>query len=201
MEQARAQSSRRAKSRPLGDARWSAGNYEHLAPFLYRRWRRRWYCKRRGRRWVQALDSTNAGRGRTRACRPPHPTIGRYMKGLARGPSRSLSRALRAAASYATAYFSYSAFSRHGGAVEEAIAHLGRGVELNPLSLPLLANRAMLDYFASAKSRLAIGQGDLKSDRRDGTGKWGMAIGAEQREGPTSPSTSGADQPWRLNRK
>jgi tetratricopeptide (TPR) repeat protein len=58
-------------------------------------------------------------------------------------------------------------------------------VELDPLSLPLLANRALLDYFAGrydpAERRL---REVLKSDSTDGLAKWGLALVAEQRGRP-----------------
>jgi len=98
-----------------------------------------------------------------------------------RAAEQEFRRALELRPSYADAYFSYSRFLASRRRLDEAIAHLGRAVELDPLSLPLLANRALLDYFAGryddAGRRL---REILKSDSTDVTGKWGLALVAEQ---------------------
>ena len=94
-------------------------------------------------------------------------------------------RALELRPNYADAYFSYSRFLASRRRLDEAIAQLNRAVELDPLSLPLLANRALLDYFAGrydeAGSRL---REVLKSDSTDVTGQWGLALVAEQQGKP-----------------
>ncbi|MEO7987728.1 MAG: protein kinase [Gemmatimonadales bacterium] len=102
-----------------------------------------------------------------------------------RAAEREFRRALELRPSYADAFFSYSRFLASRRRLDEAIAQLGRAVELDPLSLPLLANRALLDYFAGrydkAGSRL---REILKSDSTDVTGKWGLALVAEQQGRP-----------------
>jgi TolB-like protein/tRNA A-37 threonylcarbamoyl transferase component Bud32 len=98
-----------------------------------------------------------------------------------RSAEQEFRRALELRPNYADAYFSYSRFLASRRRLDEAIAQLGHAVELDPLSLPLLANRALLDYFAgrydAAGSRL---REVLKSDSTDVTGKWGLALVAEQ---------------------
>jgi eukaryotic-like serine/threonine-protein kinase len=102
-----------------------------------------------------------------------------------RAAEQEFRRALELRPNYADAYFSYSRFLASRRRLDEAIAQLGRAVELDPLSLPLLANRALLDYFAGrydqAGSRL---REVLKSDSTDVTGKWGLALVAEQQGKP-----------------
>ena len=102
-----------------------------------------------------------------------------------RAAEREFRRALELRPSYADAYFSYSRFLASRRRLDEAIAQLGRAVELDPLSLPLLANRALLDYFAGrydeAGKRL---REILKSDSSDVTGKWGLALVEEQEGRP-----------------
>jgi len=120
-----------------------------------------------------------------------------------RAAEREFRRALELRPNYADAYFSYSRFLASRRRLDEAIAQLGRAVELDPLSLPLLANRALLDYFAGrydeAGSRL---REILKSDSTDMVVKWGLALVAEQQGRPgesiaiLEPISAGA-----LNRK
>jgi eukaryotic-like serine/threonine-protein kinase len=102
-----------------------------------------------------------------------------------RAAEQEFRRALELRPSYADAYFSYSRFLASRRRLDEAIAQLGRAVELDPLSLPLLANRALLDYFAGrydeAGGRL---REILKSDSTDVTSKWGLALVAEQQGRP-----------------
>ena len=102
-----------------------------------------------------------------------------------RAAEQEFRRALQLQPNYADAYFSYSRFLASRRRLDEAIAQLGRAVELDPLSLPLLANRALLDYFAGryddAGRRL---REILKSDSTDVTSKWGLALVAEQQGRP-----------------
>jgi eukaryotic-like serine/threonine-protein kinase len=102
-----------------------------------------------------------------------------------RAAEREFKRAIELRPSYADAYFSYSRFLASRRRLDEAIAQLGRAVELDPLSLPLLANRALLDYFGGrydeADRRL---REILKSDSTDVTGKWGLALVQEQEGRP-----------------
>ena len=102
-----------------------------------------------------------------------------------RAGEQEFRRALELRPNYADAYFSYSRFLASRGRLDEAIAQLGRAVELDPLSLLLQANRALLDYFAGrydeAGSRL---REVLKSDSTDVLAKWGLALVAEQQGRP-----------------
>jgi serine/threonine-protein kinase len=90
-------------------------------------------------------------------------------------------RALELRPNYADAYFSYSRFLASRRRLDEAIAQIGRAVELDPLSLALQANRALLDYFAGrydeADRRL---KEVLTRDSADVLAKWGSALVAEQ---------------------
>jgi TolB-like protein/Tfp pilus assembly protein PilF/tRNA A-37 threonylcarbamoyl transferase component Bud32 len=98
-----------------------------------------------------------------------------------RAAEREFRRALELRPNYADAYFSYSRFLASRRRLDDAITQLGRAVELDPLSLPLQANRALLDYFAGrydeADSRL---REVLKRDSTDVLAKWGLALVAEQ---------------------
>jgi TolB-like protein/tRNA A-37 threonylcarbamoyl transferase component Bud32 len=98
-----------------------------------------------------------------------------------RGAEQEFRRALELRPNDADAYFSYSRFLASRRRLDEAIAQIGRAVELDPLSPSLQANRALLDYFAgrydAAGSRL---REILKSDSTDVTVKWGLALVDEQ---------------------
>src|SRR6185369_8236835 len=65
-----------------------------------------------------------------------------------RAAEQEFRRALELQPNYADAYFSYGRFLASRRRFDEAIAQVERAVELDPLSLPLQANRALLDYFA-----------------------------------------------------
>jgi serine/threonine-protein kinase len=98
-----------------------------------------------------------------------------------RAAEREFRRAIELRPSYADAYFSYSRFLASRRRLDEAIAQLGRAVELDPLSLPLLANRALLDYFGGRYDEAGRRLREiLKSDSTDVTGKWGLALVQEQ---------------------
>jgi eukaryotic-like serine/threonine-protein kinase len=98
-----------------------------------------------------------------------------------RAAEQEFRRALELQPNYADAYFSYGRFLASRRRLDEAIAQVERAVELDPLSLPLQANRALLDYFAGrydqADSRL---REVLKSDSSDVLAKWGLALVEEQ---------------------
>jgi TolB-like protein/Flp pilus assembly protein TadD len=102
-----------------------------------------------------------------------------------RAAEQEFRRALELRPNYADAYFSYSRFLASRRRLDEAIAQLGRAVELDPLSLSLQANRALLYYFAGR-----YGEADsllrevLKSDSTDVLAKWGLALVAEQQGRP-----------------
>ena len=102
-----------------------------------------------------------------------------------RAAEQEFKRALELQPNYADAYFSYSRFLASRRRLDDAIAQLGRAVELDPLSAPLQANRALLDYFAGryddAGGRL---REILKTDSTDATVKWGLALVAEQQGKP-----------------
>ncbi len=98
-----------------------------------------------------------------------------------RGAEREFRRAIELRPSYADAYFSYSRFLASRRRLDEAIAQLARVIELDPLSLPVQANLALLYYFAGrydeAETRL---RAVLRSDSTDVTAIWGLALVAEQ---------------------
>jgi eukaryotic-like serine/threonine-protein kinase len=98
-----------------------------------------------------------------------------------RSAEREFRRAIELRPSYADAYFSYSRFLASRRRMDEAIAQLGRAVELDPLSLELRANRALLDYFAGrydeAERRL---KEVLQTDSTDVLATWGLGLVAEQ---------------------
>jgi len=102
-----------------------------------------------------------------------------------RAAEQEFRRALELRPNYTDAYFSYSRFLASRRRLDEAIAQLDRAVELDPLSLSLQANRALLDYFAGryavAASRL---REILKSDSTDALVKWGLALVVEQQGRP-----------------
>jgi tetratricopeptide (TPR) repeat protein len=102
-----------------------------------------------------------------------------------RAAEQEFRRALELRPNYADAYFSYSRFLASRHRLDEAIAQLGRAVELDPLSVSLQANRALLDYFAgrydAAGSRL---RESLASDSTDVLVRWALALVAEQQGRP-----------------
>jgi eukaryotic-like serine/threonine-protein kinase len=98
-----------------------------------------------------------------------------------RGAEQSFRRAIELRPSYADAHFSYSRFLASRGRLDEAIAQIDRAVALDPLSLLLQANRALLDYFAGRYAEAE--QGLLKVRARDSsdvTAAWGLALVAQQ---------------------
>jgi tetratricopeptide (TPR) repeat protein len=102
-----------------------------------------------------------------------------------RAAEQEFRRALELRPNYADAYFSYSRFLASRRRLDEAIAQLGRAVVLDPLSLSLQANGALLYYFAGR-----YGEADsllrevLKSDSTDALAKWGLALVDEQQGRP-----------------
>jgi TolB-like protein/lipoprotein NlpI len=98
-----------------------------------------------------------------------------------RAAEQEFRRALDLRPNDADAYFSYSRFLASRRRLDEAIAQLGRAVELDPLSRSLQANRALLDYFAGRYDRAASRLKELlASDSGDATVKWGLALVDEQ---------------------
>jgi tetratricopeptide (TPR) repeat protein len=98
-----------------------------------------------------------------------------------RSAEREFRRAIELRPSYADAYFSYSRFLASRRRFDEAIAQLGRAVELDPLTLELRTNRALLDYFAGrydeAERRL---KEVLQTASTDVLARWGLGLVAEQ---------------------
>jgi serine/threonine-protein kinase len=98
-----------------------------------------------------------------------------------RAAEQEFRRALELRPNYADAYFSYGRFLASRRRLDEAIAQVGRAVELDPLSLPLQANRALLYYFAGryeeADTQL---RNVLERDSTDVLAQWGRALVAEQ---------------------
>jgi eukaryotic-like serine/threonine-protein kinase len=98
-----------------------------------------------------------------------------------RAAEKEFRRALELRPNYADAYFSYSRFLASRRRFDEAIAQVGRAVELDPLSLALQTNRALLDYFAgkydAADTQL---RAVLRRDSTDALARWGSALVAEQ---------------------
>jgi eukaryotic-like serine/threonine-protein kinase len=102
-----------------------------------------------------------------------------------RAAEREFRRAIELRPNYADAYFSYSRFLASRRRLDEAIAQLGRAVELDPLSLSLQANRALLDYFAGRYGAAERGLREvLTADSTDVLAKWGLALVAEQQGDP-----------------
>jgi tetratricopeptide (TPR) repeat protein len=98
-----------------------------------------------------------------------------------RAAEQEFRRALELRPNYADAYFSYSRFLASRRRFDEAIAQLGHAVELDPLSLSLQTNRALLEYFAGRYDKAKQGLMEvLKSDSTDRLSKWGLALVAEQ---------------------
>ena len=102
-----------------------------------------------------------------------------------RAAEQEFRRALELQPNYADAYFSYSRFLASRRRLDEAIAQLSHAVELDPLSVSLQANRALLDYFAGRYDDAATRLRDLLGqDSTDLTVKWGLALVEEQRGKP-----------------
>ena len=115
----------------------------------------------------------------------PSRTSGPTTSGTGASRSRSSSARSSSGPGYADAYFSYSRFLASRGRLDEAIAQIGRAMELDPLSLPLQANRALLNYFAGRYDTARTELGDiLKTDSSDVLARWGLALVAEQQGRP-----------------
>jgi serine/threonine-protein kinase len=94
---------------------------------------------------------------------------------------REFARALELRPNYADAYFSYARFLASRGRLDEAIGQIGRATELDPLSVGLQANTALLNYFAGRyDTALAQLRRILITDSTNTLVKWGIALVAEQ---------------------
>lgn len=102
-----------------------------------------------------------------------------------RAAEREFQRALELRPSYADAYFSYSRFLASRGRPDEAMTHIRRAIELDPLSLSLKANEALLNYFAGRYDTALVQLREtLRTDSTDLLAKWGVALVAEQQGKP-----------------
>jgi len=98
-----------------------------------------------------------------------------------RAAEQEFRRALELRPSYADAYFSYGRFLASRRRIDEAIAQVARAVDLDPLSTPLKANRALLEYFAGRYNQAGAELREmLKTDSTDITAQWGLALVDEQ---------------------
>ena len=122
-----------------------------------------------------ALDETLAEAHATNAY------IRAYFEWDWREAEKEFRRALELRPNYADAYFSYSRFLASRRRLDEAIAQLAHAVELDPLSLELQANRALLDYFAGRYPDAEKGLREiLARDSSDVLAQWGLALVLEQ---------------------
>jgi len=102
-----------------------------------------------------------------------------------RAAEQEFRRALELRPNYADAYFSYSRFLAARGRLDEALAQIGRATELDPLSVPLQANTALLNYFAGRyEAALSKLHETLAIDSANTLVKWGIALVAEQQGRP-----------------
>ena len=94
---------------------------------------------------------------------------------------KEFKRALELRPSNADVHFSYSRFLASRSRMDESLAQIARAMELDPLSLPLRANTALLNYFGG-KYQEALSQLDetLAADSTSRLALWGKALVLEQ---------------------
>jgi tetratricopeptide (TPR) repeat protein len=84
--------------------------------------------------------------------------------------------------SFADAHFSYSRFLAAGGRIEEALAEIGRARELDPRSLLLKANTALLFYFWGRYDEALADLIKVRDeDPKFSVAQWGIGLVYEQK--------------------
>jgi serine/threonine-protein kinase len=95
---------------------------------------------------------------------------------------REFRRALELRPSYADAHFSYSRFLAAAGRMDEAVAEIRRAQDLDPRSLPLKANQALLSYFGGHYDEALKALSDIRQlDPTLPTAHWGLGLTYEQK--------------------
>jgi eukaryotic-like serine/threonine-protein kinase len=113
---------------------------------------------------------------------------------------REFRRALDLRPSFADAHFSYSRFLAASGRMEEAVAEIKRAEDLDPRSLDLNANAALLSYFHGSYDEaltklLAIKQADPALP----VAHWGIGLSYEQK-GRKAEALASLEEATRLSK-
>jgi TolB-like protein/Tfp pilus assembly protein PilF len=112
---------------------------------------------------------------------------------------REFKRALDLRPSFADAHFSYSRFLAASGRMKEAVAEIKSAEELDPGSLALKANTALLSYFAgryddALKDRRELSRVDPKLP----IAHWGIGV-ADEQKGMESEALASLEEATRLS--